>query len=377
MTRSAFPLLFALLLYGCGNDTPPASAPEPQITADSIIYPPADRDHLSLVSRPVAARPTPAVNLNGRITWNEDKTVRVYTPFAGRVARILVQPGDRVKPGQTLAVIASPDFGQAQADARRAESDFSLATKNLARMRELEQHGVAARKELQAAEADHARAEAEQQRTRARLKLYGAGGDSISQTYALASPIAGVVVEKNINPGQELRPDQMLANAPALFVITDPATLWVLLDAAEKDLPQIKKGRLVVVRTPAYRDESFSANINSISDFLDPATRTIKVRATLDNTHRKLKGEMFVTAEVEGEDRRQLVVPPKAVLFQGEKHFVFTDDGDGKYTRREVRTGDAQQQSVVILEGLREGQKVVVDGTLMLQQELQPRRVQK
>lgn len=376
MNPRAFPLLLALLLSACGRGTQPASPPEPQITADSIIYPPADRDHLSLVAKPVMARPAPAVNLNGRITWNEDKTVRIYTPFAGRVARILAQPGDRVKQGQTLAVIASPDFGQAQADARRAESDLAFAAKNLARMKELDEHGVAARKDLQAAEADYARAEAEQQRTRTRLKLYGSSSDSVNQTYALASPIAGVVVEKNINPGQELRPDQMLSNAPALFVITDPATLWVQLDAAEKDLPQLKPGRGVAVRSPAYRDESFPAKITAVSDFLDPATRTIKVRAILDNDQRKLKGEMFVTAEAQGEDRMQLLVPAKSVFFQGDKHFVFTDEGNGKYTRREVRTGDARQEFVVIREGLREGQNVVVDGTLMLQQELQPRRVQ-
>jgi membrane fusion protein, heavy metal efflux system len=371
MNPRVFPFLFALLLQGCGPGTQPASPPEPQITANSIIYPAADRDHLSLVSKPVLARPIPAVNLNGRITWDEDKTVRIYTPFAGRVARILVQPGDRVKQGQTLAVIASPDFGQAQAEARRADSDLAFAVK------ELEQHGVAARKDLQAAEADYARAEAEQQRTRTRLKLYGASSDSVNQNYALASPLAGVVVEKNINPGQELRPDQMLSNAPALFVITDPSTLWVQLDAAEKDLPQLKLGRGVIVRSPAYRDESFPATITAVSDFLDPATRTIKVRAVLDNEQRKLKGEMFVTAEAEGEDRMQLLVPAKAVFFQGGEHFVFTDEGAGQYVRREVHTGDAQQGSVVIREGLREGQNVVVDGTLMLQQELQPRRVQK
>ena len=157
------------------------------------------------------------------MSWNEDRTVRIFTPFAGRVSSILVQPGDNVKQGQTLAVIASPDFGQAQAETRRAQGEFALAKQNLARMRDLHEHGVAAAKDLNAAEADFARAESECKRTEARLKLYG-GGSEIDQTYALKSPLAGVVVEKNINPGQELRPDQMTSNAPALFVITNPAS---------------------------------------------------------------------------------------------------------------------------------------------------------
>src|SRR6185369_2264294 len=100
--------------------------------------------------------------------WNEDKTVRVYTPFAGRVGRILAQPGERVRAGQPLAEIASPDFGQAQAETRRAQGDFALAQQNLARVKDLHQNGVAPAKDLHTAEAEFARAESELKRTQAR-----------------------------------------------------------------------------------------------------------------------------------------------------------------------------------------------------------------
>ena len=321
--------------------------------------------------------PAPAFRLNGRLTWNEDRTVRIFTPFAGRVARILVQPGDRVKKGQALAIIASPDFGQAQADARRAESDYALAGKNLARLQELEQHGVAPLKDLQSAEADQARAQAELSRTRERLRLYGSRASGVDQTYTLTSPVAGTVVEKNINPGQELRPDQMIANAPALFVVTDPESLWVQLDATERDLAEIKLGQQISIRSPVYHDEDFTARIDAVSDFLDPATRTIKVRASLDNSHHRLKAEMFVTAELRGSKTLQLQVPAKSVFFQGDKYYLFVDNGAGKYTRRQVTIGDEQQGAVEIRDGVAAGDKIVTDGALMLQQILQPRRVQK
>jgi cobalt-zinc-cadmium efflux system membrane fusion protein len=321
--------------------------------------------------------PTPAFRLNGRLTWNEDRTVRIFTPFAGRVARILVQPGDRVKRGQALAVISSPDFGQAQADARRAESDYALAAKNLARLTELEQHGVAPLKDLQSAEADQSRAQAELARTRERLKLYGSRAEGVDQTYTLTSPVAGTVVEKNINPGQELRPDQMLANGPALFVVTDPESLWVQLDATERDLAEIKLGQQIAIRSPVYHDEDFIARVDAVSDFLDPATRTIKVRASLNNAHHRLKAEMFVTAELRGSKTMQLQVPAKSVFFQGEKYYLFVDNGAGKYTRRQVTIGDEQQGSVEVRDGVAAGEKIVTDGALMLQQILQPRRVQK
>jgi len=369
--------LAAILLFGCGRQGEQPAAVGPKVEGESVVFPQGSEMLAKLGSIPLAQAPTPMYRLNGRLTWNEDKTVRIYTPFAGRVTRILVQPGDHVKRGQALAVIASPDFGQAQADARRAESDFALSEKNLARLKELEQNGVAPRKDLQAAEADEARARAELARTRERLRLYGSASTGVDQTYTLTSPITGAIVEKNINPGQELRPDQMLSNAPALFVVTDPNYLWVLLDATERDLPAVKLGQTISVRSPVYRDEDFTARVESISDFLDPATRTIRIRASLDNSHHRLKGEMFVTAELLGKSPIQLQVPSKAVFFQGDKHFVFVDDGGGKFTRREIRVGDEKDGSVAVVDGLADGQRVVTEGTLMLQQLIQPRRVQK
>jgi cobalt-zinc-cadmium efflux system membrane fusion protein len=274
-------------------------------------------------------------------------------------------------------VIASPDFGQAQSDARRAESDYALAEKNISRLRELEQNGVAAGKDVHVAEADHARAAAELARSRRRLELYGGAGKGVDQTYTLTSPIAGIAVEKNINPGQELRPDQMTSNAPPLYTITDPAALWVQIDAAERDLPLLTRGKTITIRTPSYAEETFPAEIASVADFLDPATRTIKARATLANPARMLKGEMYVTAEIDTGGETELLVPSTAMYFQNGKNYVFIDEGKGKYTRRTVKPGDIRDSRTEILDGLRAGEKVVIDGALMLQQMLQPRRVQK
>ncbi|MBY0269449.1 MAG: efflux RND transporter periplasmic adaptor subunit [Burkholderiales bacterium] len=366
--------LAAILFAGCGQPAADSPAPEPIVSKDRVSFPQNGSRLEGIRSTAVEMQPVPLVRLNGRLTWNEDRTVRVYTPFAGRVERILVQTGQTVARGQALAVIASPDFGQTQADARRAESDHALAEKNLQRMRELEQHGVAPRKDLQTAEADATRTRAEFERARKRLVMYGAAAAGIDQTYTLTSPIAGTVVERNINPGQELRPDQV---SPPLFVVTDPTSLWAQFDASERDLALLRPGKTITVRSPAWRDEEFSARVETMSDFLDPATRAIKIRARLDNTARKLKGEMFVTADVDADGARELLVPAKAVYFQNEKNYLFIDEGGGSYLRREVQTGDVRRNLVEILAGLNEGEKVVTEGSLMLQQVMQPRRVQK
>ncbi len=367
----------AILVQGCSQPTPETPVNDPKVENDRITFPAGSSQLDGIRSLPVSLQPIPSTRLSGRLIWNEERTVRVYTPFAGRVERILVQPGQVISAGQPLAIIASPEFGQAQAEARRAESDHGLAEKNLQRMRELEQHGVAPRKDLQLAEAEAGRALAEFERTRKRLAMYGARKEGVDQNYTLTSPIAGTVVERNINPGQELRPDQMVANSPPLFVITDPTSLWALFGAAEKDLIYLRAGKTIAVTTPAYREQEFAARVESISDFLDPVTRAIKIRARINNSGRTLKGDMFVTAEIDADGERELLVPAKAVYFQNGKNFLFIEEGKGTYLRRQVQTGDVRQNQVEILAGLNEGEAVVTDGSLMLQQVMQPRRVQK
>ena len=169
----------------------------------------------------------------------------------------------------------------------------------------------------------------------------------------------------------------MGAGVPALFVITDPAYLWVLLDGAEKDVPNLKPGKLIKIRAPPFPDTAFEARIATIADFLDPTTRTIKVRATLNNAQRMLKGEMYVTAAISGDTRMVLQVPTRAVFFQGGRHFVFVDSGNRRFVRQEVKVGDSADGNMTILSGLQPGQKVVAEGALLLQQMLQPRRVVK
>ncbi|MCC6611408.1 MAG: efflux RND transporter periplasmic adaptor subunit [Burkholderiales bacterium] len=315
-------------ISGCGERDPLPEPPQVKLAAGGIVFPQDSPQLASITVEPVRPGGATVLRLGGRLVWDEDRTVRLYPAFAGRVARILAKPGDAVKPGQTLALLASPDYGQAQAEARKAEGDIALAQKTLVRVRELVAHGVAPGKDLATAEADYARAEAEVERTRALLKLYG-GREAIDQSFALKTPIAGVVVERNINPGQELRPDLQLANSPAMFVITDPSRLWVVLDATERDLRFLKSGGKVTLRVGAFPGEHFVATIETISDFLDPQTRTEKVRGSIPNSDRRLKGEMFVTAELETEERAALEVPAKAVFLAGDKYYVFVEEGPG------------------------------------------------
>ena len=360
-------LLAAVLAAGCDQVDKKPEAAHAKLEGNKVVFP-AGAPQLATIKAETAAAGKPAtLRISGRLVWDEGKTVRVFPPFSGRVVRILANSGDVVKPGQTLAVLASPDFGQAQADARRSATDFGLAEKNLARLRELQANGVAPRKDLQAAEADYARAQSESQRAQKKISLYGGNEAAVDQSFTLKSPIAGTVVERNINPGQELRSDLVLANAPAMFVITDPGRLWVQLDASEADLPYLKRGQTLRLHSPTYPDHSFAAKVDVVSDFVDPLTRVIRVRGSVDNRERKLKGEMFVTAAIDIGTRPGVEVPAKAVFLSGDKYYAFTEDAPGTYTRVEVKTGGSADGSIGVVAGLAPGQKVVVEGSLLLQ----------
>jgi cobalt-zinc-cadmium efflux system membrane fusion protein len=348
-------------LAACDRQGEPAKPAAPRVNGETINFAAGDPGLAVLKTEPAQADKGGSIPLPGRVVWDENRTVRVVPPLAGKVVRVLVKPGDVVRAGQPLAVLSSPDFGQVRADWRKAEAAAGLAAKNLSRSRELHEAGVIPAKELQQAEADHAGAAAEAARAASRYRqLAGTGGEG--QEYAIASPIAGTVVERNLNPGQELRPD-----APPLFVVTDPTRLWVALDAHEDQLAALTRDKEIRVEARAWPGEGFAARIAHVADFVDPASRTVKVRAELTDPTHQLKGEMFVSAAVPTPASRHLLVPAKAVVLEGgSRHLVFVEIASGQFQRRSVEVARSRGEQVEIAAGLEVGEKVVSEGNLYL-----------
>jgi cobalt-zinc-cadmium efflux system membrane fusion protein len=366
--RTLLVVLLATTLYSCGHK-PKAELPQPAPAGDNVVaFPTASPQLAQIAVAPVRPREHIVEHFNGRLVWNEDRTVRVFAPFGGRVVSIAVRPGDRVRPGQTLAVLAAPELGMAQAEARKAEQDYALAEKSFARVRELYEAGVAPAKDFQAAQADLARTQAERERTREKLKLYGkppGEGMSVDQTFRLKSPIAGVVVERNLNPGQEVRMDSQ--GEKGLFVVSDPSRLWFMLDVAEKDVGLARPGAAVMLSTTSLGDDRIAGHVVHVAEQVDPQTRTVKVRGTVDAPDDRLKAEMYVIAEVRVPVQSGFLVPAGAVYLRGEQHYVFVDDGRGRFERRPVAVGPLTNEGQVVLRGLGDNDKVVVDGSLLLE----------
>jgi cobalt-zinc-cadmium efflux system membrane fusion protein len=354
-------------LAACSPKENAATESAPVVKGESIQFAADDTSLKSITTAKVAGPTEREITVPGRLVWDEDRTVRIFTPFSGRVEKIVVDVGARVAAGQPLAYLQSPDFAAAQSDVRKADASLRVARSALARVKELAANGIVATKDLHQAEADFASADAESRRASARLQLYGQRGDAMGadQRFAITSPIAGVVVERNLNPGQELRVDQ--PSSPQ-YVVTDPTKLWVQLDASEADLKYFKSGMPVLISSPQYPDDIFRGELTQVSDFIDPVARSLKLRAKVSNADRRLKSEMFVNARIALPKDDFVSVPDKAVYLEGMRNFVFLKVAEGKFVRTPVRAGLASGGVVPIQSGLKAGDEVVVGGSLFLQQ---------
>jgi len=369
----ALPALVALAagVGGCNSNHNAEQAPEVKVAADTVAMAINSPQLAQLTVETVGAKQPVFVPLTGRLVWDENVTVRVFTPFAGIVRKLMVDVGEGTTRGSPLAQIQSADFGQAQADARKAESDFRLAERNLTRLRDLFEHGAAPKKDLDAAEADYDRTQVEKDRASSRLAIYNCKADSPDQVFSLPSPQDGILVEKNVTSGQEVRPDQMLANLPQftapLFVVSDPTRLWVWLDVTEIQLALVHQGQELTIRSKAFPNQTFKGKLDLIGDSLDPTTRTVRARGTVQNPGKLLKAELYVTVEIPDAVPVSLQVPSKAVFLRDNQYYVFLEQGTGRFQRQAVKLGSEREGKVAILDGLKEGQRLVTEGCLLLQ----------
>ena len=370
-TASLFPIIISLLLTACSKVPEVDESSAPKVSGDRVVFPAKSPQLTALAVTAVEVRPSEIHRMNGRLTWNEETTVRIYTPVAGRVQSIAGGLGEFLNKNEPLARLDSSDFGQAQAEAHKASADLVLSERTLARTRDLFEHGAIARKDLEVAEDVYAGAEAEKQRTASRLALYGASADgAVDGLFSLRAPLAGVIVEKNINVGQEVRPDQLLANAPQLFaplfVLSDPSHLSLLIDASERDLALFRPGLPLVIRSSAFPDKKFMGTVDRVADSFDPATRMVTVRGHVENSDRLLKAEMFVSVEFDSDSTPGLVIPTQAVFLKGGRQFVFLEEKPGTYVRCEVGVGAEEMGKIVVLHGLQSNQRIVAEGSLLL-----------
>ncbi|HEY8072983.1 MAG TPA: efflux RND transporter periplasmic adaptor subunit, partial [Labilithrix sp.] len=259
---------------------------------------------------------SPNVTLSGRVTFDEEHTQRVATPIDGRAVKIQVKPGDVVKPGQALILLSSPQVGQVQSDAQKAQNDLLLAQKSADRAHALRTQNAISDKEVEQADNDLVKAKSDVGRTASQLRALGVSASDPNPSVEIRAQIGGTVVERNVLVGQEVRAD---ATNP-LLTITSLDSLWVVADVYEQDLGLVHAGAPVNVRVPAYPGEKFPGTIVHVGDVVDHDSRSVKTRCVVPNADGRLKPEMFAKVDLtEAPGRSILVIPSKAVLNDGGK----------------------------------------------------------
>lgn len=329
---------------------------------------PDQMSHVSVVTvQPTTLKRT--LRLTGTVAYNAFNTTPVITQVGGPVTRILVVPGDRVKAGQPMLEVSSPDYSQLLSAYLKAADAYRLADKNYTRAKDLYQHHAIAERDLDQAESDQNQAKADMNASEQGLRILGIKnpGDlakvaSSAQVPVLA-PISGEVVERLIAPGQVVQAGQTQA-----FTISDLSTVWVLANVYQADLANVHSGDEVVVQTDAYPG-SFHGRISYVSPALDPGTRTLQARIVVDNPGEKLKRDMYCTVTATAGSIANVVAVPNSSLLRDDNNepFVYVVNGANQFGRRDVQTGESQNGQTQILKGISPGERVVGDGSLFLQ----------
>jgi membrane fusion protein, heavy metal efflux system len=314
----------------------------------------------------------------GKIAANADHATPVFSPYSGRITRVIAGLGDTVKAGAPLATLEASEFVQAQNDLATAASQLKLARITETRKHALYDAKGGSLQDWQAAQTDLTAAETALSAVRNRLSILGKSpteiaalekNQTISPVATLSAPIAGVVVDRQVGPGQYVQS----GGATPQFTIADISSVWLLANVRETDAALVKLGQSVEVHVPAYPERVFKARLTYVSAVVDPVTHRLPVRAEIGNRDGALKPEMFANFRIlTSEASESPAVPQSAVLYEGAAAHVWVVAGDGLLSLRSIRTGRSNDGLIEVLEGLKPGENVVTKGGLFIDQAAAP-----
>jgi len=377
-------LLGLLLAVGCTKEAPKPEAAKSgeKKTPGEVKLEPAMVKSANIVSVAVESRTQALVlQVNGRLTANEDRTWHVDSFTEGRILKLFANVGDRVTAGQLVAQMHSHEVHESRSEYQRAKTDLaklqsqrSYAVRTRDRMKRLLELKAASVEQAEHAESQWRDAEAavknaqiELERTRVHLVgfLDVPAEDDEEDAVPIKTRNAGTVIKRETSVGAVVKA------ADGVYVVSDLTSVWMIAALPEDQLGKVRVGMNAQVKVQAYPDEVFAGKIVRLGDQLDVETRTVPVRITLGNQGQKLRPEMYAVAEIGAGGVTNAIVMPQAALqdFNGQA-VVFVDLGDGKYVVRPVRTGRVQGASVEVLEGLVAGDRVVSRGAYVLKSQM-------
>jgi cobalt-zinc-cadmium efflux system membrane fusion protein len=380
-----------LHLLGLGS---PAETTEAAPQVEGRAFKPTDKQWATLKIQPVEERVFQnAAETDGKIALDDDLVTPVFSPYSGRVTRLLVKAGDAVKKGDPLFAVQATELAQAQNDLITAVAGLKTARAqlNLADINEKRQHALyqaqgAAQKDWQQSQVDLATAQGglngaqiALSAVRSRLRILGKSNDDIDgienapdplkldADTVVRAPISGSVVQRQIGLGQNIVSAFSGASSP-VFMIGDLSRLWLIANAREEDAPYLHIGDPVEVHLLAYPDRVFKARLAYVAGSIDATTHRLPVRAEVENPDLMLKPEMFASFRIiTGADGTSPSVPVSAVVFEGDAAHVWLANDKAKTLEiRPIQIGHTREGMIQVLDGLKVGDKVVTAGAVFI-----------
>jgi membrane fusion protein, heavy metal efflux system len=350
-------------------------------------YTPTPAEWASLSIQPVVEKAFRAEHVTeGKIAIDEDRATPVFSPYAGRVTKLLARPGDMVVKGQSLFVIEAADTVQAQNDfiaamsaMNKAKSALALAEIQNKRASDLFEGKAVPLKDFQQAQAtliqaqnDMRSSQTAMEASQNKLKILGLSDDDIASfkdkgrinpETTIFAPIGGTVVQRKIGPGQYVNSG---ASDP-VYVIGDLSTVWLTAFVRESDAASVSVGQEIAFNVLALPGRALTARINYVAAAIDPATRRLLVRATIDNKDRMLKPEMFANVTIYSPgDHAAVGVPKQALIYEADQVRVWVAHEDKSIELRSIKPGLTNGDLVEVLGNLRPGEQIVTKGSLFI-----------
>ncbi|MCE4065946.1 efflux RND transporter periplasmic adaptor subunit [Chryseobacterium gleum] len=285
----------------------------------------------------------------------------IASPFSGRITKYFIQLGQNVSAGSPLFKILSSDYFSVQKDYTDALNDAQLAEKNYRRQQDLVKHGVGIQKELDEAETDLKNKRTSLSNASSALKVYNSKGGGIGSPLVVRAPINGEIISNRIVNGQYLKGD-----ADPVMIIAELSKVWISGDVKEKDIRFVSIGDQVSVKVSAYPDRNINGKVYHINEMVDEDTRSIKVLIECDNPDRKLKPGMFATVNFSTAPEKAVMIPVTALMQQDSSQYVWVKTGKNQFIKRYVATGETDQKTVRITEGLTPGEIIMSEGGIYM-----------
>ena len=303
------------------------------------------------------------ITLTGSIAPDENKVVKIFPLVSGIAEDVHVQLGDVVSKGQTLAVMRSAEMAGYSKDFVAAGADLRSAKRTYESEQDMYKSGLASQKDLEDAQSDYEKAQAESKRVASVMQINtgGAGG------YIIKAPISGFVIEKNVNNSTEVRAD----NSQNLFTIADLSTVYVLINIYESDISSVKIGDSVKITTLSYPDKVFNGKVDKIDNMLDPDTKVIHARVKIDNPGNLLKPDMFASIKIKATSGETLpMINTGTIVFDNDKDYVLVVDGKAHVSIQPITIAKKVEDRAYISSGVKPGDRIVASRQVYLYESL-------